>query len=234
MFNPDADAAPINPLPKSVILLLCLIGGVELALQLGERGMIGGATAIGWRLEWGRLYGFYDPLFEWMRVNDTYRLADLARFFTFSFVHGSLTHILFILVFVLAVGKFVAEVCGDIALLIIFISSAAIGALVYGLVFDEDLLLLGGYPAVYGLIGAFTWVQFELRRNDGESGARAFQLIGAFMAIQLVYKLIYAGGNDWLAELVGFFVGFGLAIVFAPGGRYRIAALFTRLRNRSN
>jgi hypothetical protein len=51
MFNPNADAAPINPLPKSVIILLCLVAFVEFILQLGERGLIGGSAAVGWRLE---------------------------------------------------------------------------------------------------------------------------------------------------------------------------------------
>lgn len=59
MFNPNADAAPINPLPKSVIILLCLVAFVELVLQLGERGLVGGPAAIGWRLELVRKYGFF-------------------------------------------------------------------------------------------------------------------------------------------------------------------------------
>lgn len=62
---------------------------------------------------------FFDPIFEWMRVNNNYNVNDLARFFTFSFIHGSATHIIFILVFIAAIGKFVAEVYGDIILLII-------------------------------------------------------------------------------------------------------------------
>jgi membrane associated rhomboid family serine protease len=232
MFNPNSDEAPINPLPKAVILLLCIVGGVELVLQLGERGLIGGPMAIGWRLEWARAFGFSDTVFDWMRTNQSLRIADLARLFTYSFIHGSLTHILFILVFILAIGKFVAEICGDIALLVIFMASAVIGALGYGLILDEGQLLIGGYPAVYGLLGAFTWVQFEIRREKGESGARAFQLIGAFMIIQLVYKFMYSGGNDWLAELFGFLTGFGLAIVFVPGGWFRVVQQFSRLRRR--
>lgn len=230
MYNPDADASPINPLPRSVILLLCLVGGVEVILQLGERGMIGGPMAIGWRLDWGREFGFYDPIFEWMRTNQTYDLANVGRFLTYAFFHGGGTHILFVLVLLLALGKYVAEVCGDLAVLIIFPVSAIVGALAYGLLLDEEVLLIGAYPAVYGLLGAFTWVRFVIERANGQSGARAFGIITFFMIIQIGYKLYYGGANDWVAELFGFMAGFGLGVVLSPGGRARLRGLFSAVR----
>jgi membrane associated rhomboid family serine protease len=230
MYNPDADASPINPLPKSVIVLLCLVGGVELILQLGERGMIGGPMAIGWRLGWAREFGFYDPIFEWMRANQTFEIANVGRFLTYAFFHSGGTHILFVLVLLLALGKYVAEICGDLAVLIIFPVSAIIGALSYGLLLNEDLLLIGAYPAVYGLLGAFTWVRFVIERSNGQSGLRAFAIITFFMIIQIGFKLIYGGANDWVAELSGFFTGFALAVALAPGGRARVNAVFAKLR----
>tara|TARA_R110002124_G_scaffold70948_5_gene189978 strand:- start:2067 stop:2765 length:699 start_codon:yes stop_codon:yes gene_type:complete len=230
MYNPDADASPINPLPKSVIILLCLVGGVEFILQLGERGLIGGPMAVGWRLDWGRAFGFYDPIFEWMRVNQTYDFANLSRFLTYAFIHSSGAQILFVLVLLLALGKYVAEACGDLAVLIIFPVSAIVGALAYGLILNEDLLLIGGYPAVYGLLGAFSWLRFVIERNNGQSGLRAFGIIIFFMIIQLGYRIYYGGANDWVAELFGFFTGFGLAIVLAPGGRARAQNMFAKLR----
>jgi membrane associated rhomboid family serine protease len=232
MFNPNADAAPINPLPKSVIILLCLVAFVEFILQLGERGLIGGSAAVGWRLELVRKYGFFDPIFELMRVNNNYNIHDLVRFFTFSFIHGSATHIIFILVFIAAIGKFVAEVYGDVILLIIFVFSGAIGALGYGVILNEDFLLIGGYPAVYGLIGAFTWVQLHILRQKKESGLKAFQLIGFFLVIQLVFKIVYSiSHNDWLAEVIGFLTGFFIAFILSPVGKQLLVKIVLRLRN---
>jgi membrane associated rhomboid family serine protease len=232
MYNPDADASPINPLPNSVVLLLVLVGGIELVLQLAERGMIGGPTGIGWRLEWARAFGYFDPVFEWMRVNNDYGLRDLSRFATYPFIHVGGVHILFVLVFIAALGKFVAELLGDFAVLVIFMLSAIAGAFAYGLIFDDSTLLIGGYPAVYGLLGAFTWVKFLIERMEGKSGLRAFGLIGFFMTIQLAYKLFFGGNNEWLAELFGFGAGFTLAIIFGPGGISMIRHGFNRLRQR--
>lgn len=232
MYNPDADASPINPLPKSVVLLLLLVGGVEVALQLAERGMIGGPAGIGWRLQWAQAFGYFDSVFEWMRVNQDYSLRELSRFVTYPFIHISATHILFVLVFIAALGKYVAEVLGDLAVFVIFLSSAIIGALAYSLIFDDSNALLGGYPAVYGLLGAFTWVRFLIERMEGNSGLRAFGLIGFFMTIQLAYKLFFGGNNEWLAELFGFGAGFTLAIAFGPGGLGMIRSLFGWIRQR--
>ena len=232
MYNPDADASPINPLPKSVVLLLLLVGGVEVALQLAERGMIGGPMGIGWRLDWARAFGYFDPVFEWMRVNQDYNIKEMARFVTYPFIHIGGAHILFVLVFIAALGKFVAEVLGDLAVLVIFVASGIVGALAFGLILDDTTLLIGGYPAVYGLLGAFTWVQFLVQRMEGKSGLRAFGLIGFFMAIQLAYKLLFGGNNEWLAELFGFGAGFALAIIFGPGGVAMLRNGFKRLRKR--
>ena len=60
MFDPDADAPPINPLPPVVIVLVLMIGAVEGVLQLAEAGVIGAPGGAGWRLEWGRQYGAFN------------------------------------------------------------------------------------------------------------------------------------------------------------------------------
>jgi len=213
MFNPNFNQAPINILPKSVILLLCLIIFIELILQSGEKGLIGDQNSIAWRMELVRKYGFFDSIFEWMRINNTYNVNDLLRFFTFNFIHRSFTEIIFVLVFIAAFGKFTAEVYGDLAFLIIFLLSGAFAALGYG-TFLNGTLLIGAYPAVYGVIGAFTWVQFYLQRTKGLSGFQAFHLIIIFMVISLVYNIIYSNNNnEWVAEIIGFITGFFLAII---------------------
>jgi len=96
---------------------------------------------------------------------------------------------------------------------LIFILSGAIGALGFG-IFANGTLLVGGYPAVYGLIGAFTWVQFAIQRMKGETGFQAFHLIIFFMIIALIYNLVYSNNNnEWIAEIIGFISGFCISIL---------------------
>lgn len=232
MYNDELNAPPINPLPPVVILLCCLIGGIELIFQAAEAGFIGGPEAIGWRVSAVQQYAFSDKLFDWMRVNRVYSGHNMLRFVTYTFIHQSLMHALFALVFLLALGKYVAEIMHPIAVLVIFFASAAVGALVYSIALDERFALIGAYPAVYGLIGAYTWLRFSRLKSEGKNGFPAFNLIIFFTAIMLIYKLIFGGANDWLAELVGFCVGFVLAVFFSPNGMQRVEAMLKLARQR--
>lgn len=221
--------SPFNSIPPVVLVLALVIFGIELAFQAGARGFAGGPTAVGWRLEAVRSFGFVDQIFDQMIALNLWPTEHLKRFVTYPFVHANFTHMLFVLVFLLALGKMVGEVFRAWAVLVVFFGSAIVGAVVFGLVVDDPYPLIGGYPAVYGLIGAFTfllWVDLALR---GAPQARAFTLIGFLMGIQLVFGLIFGGGKDWVADLAGFATGFGLSFVVSPGGWGRV---MERLRQR--
>ncbi len=232
MYSDDLNAPPVNPLPNVVILLCCLVGGVELVFQMAEAGFIGGQEGIGWRISAMQQYAFSDRLFDWMRVNGSYSGRNMLRFVTYSFLHQSLMHAVFALVFILALGKFVADILHPVAVLMIFFASAIIGAFVYSIVLDDPGALIGAYPAIYGLIGAYTWLRFSSLQDEGKSGFSAFNLIIFFTVIMLVYKLAFGGSNDWLAELVGFCVGFVLSVALGPNGMRRLQTVLKLTRQR--
>jgi membrane associated rhomboid family serine protease len=232
MYDPDANQPPLNPLPPVVWILALAIVGVELMFQAGEAGFIGGPEAVGWRLEHARNFGFFDAVFDWMRQNRSFPLEHVQRFVTFHFVHGSFTHAAFVVVFILALGKFVGELFSPWSVLVVFFGSAIIGVAGYSIILDESNLIIGGYPGVYGLIGAFTWVLFMDARMAGNSGISAFRLIAFFMALQLIYKILFNTSNEWLAELIAFGSGFALSFLVAPNAGRRLNGYLNQLRNR--
>jgi membrane associated rhomboid family serine protease len=232
MYDQDLNAPPINPLPLVVIFLTCLIGGAEVIFSAAEAGFLGGQDAIGWRVAAVQQYAFSDTLFDWMRVNGLYSMENMTRFATYLFIHQSFMHSLFALVFVLAIGKFVAEIMNPFAVLLVFFASGALGAAVYSIALDEQFALIGAYPAVYGLIGAFTWLRFSSLQDAGENGLQAFNLIIFFMTIAIIYKFLFGGTNEWLAELVGFAVGFVLSIALGPDGKRRLEKMLKITRER--
>jgi membrane associated rhomboid family serine protease len=221
--------SPINPLPAVVVVLALVIFGVEAAFQLGARGIVGGPEAVGWRLAAVQKYAFLGDVFDQMLAQNIWPMQHVMRFVTYPFIHGSFTHMLFVIVFLLALGKMVAEVFSAWAVLVVFFGSAIMGALVYALVLDDPYPLIGGYPAVYGLIGAFTFLLWVKLAMSGGPQARAFTLIGFLLGIQLVFGLLFGGGKDWVADLAGFVTGFGLSFVVSPGGFGRVV---DRLRQR--
>lgn len=228
---------PVNPLPPVAIALAAIIFAVEVIFQLGARGLVGGPEAISWRRDALLQYGFSDIAFDRMLELGVWDGDAVMRMFTYPFVHYGMGQALFMVVLVLALGKWVGERLAQWTIVAIFVASAVIGAAVFGLLLEQRLVLVGGFPAAYGLIGAFTFLLWSRLAETGGPQGRAFVLIGALMGIQLIFGLIggfLSGGSgpvqkDWVADLAGFAAGFGLTVLLSPGGWARMV---DRLRRR--
>lgn len=212
------DIHPLNPLPWVVWLLALPIVAFEAVFALGSAGLVGGPAAIGWRQQAYQRFAFVPDYLRSMWEAWVWPLPEVARIVTYPFVHGSFTHALMVLVFILALGKMVGEIFRPLAVLAIFFGAAIIGALVYTALPVTERPLFGGYPAVYGLVGAYTFILWAHLGALQANRARAFTLIGFLLGIQLVFGLVFGGGWDWVAEIAGFATGFGLSFLVAPGG----------------
>ncbi|MCC6306556.1 MAG: rhomboid family intramembrane serine protease [Rhodobacteraceae bacterium] len=222
-MDKDRNAPPLNRLPAVVWILVLPIVAVEVLLWAGAEGLVGGPQAIGWRLEAIRDLAFLPELFDWMAANGRWPLVHVARLVAHPFVHQSFTHMLFVAVFLLALGKAVGEVFAPWAVLAVFFGAAAGGALAYWLLLDAPAPVYGGFPAVYGLLGAFTWLLWLRAGLEGRSRWPAFRLIGVLAAFQILV-VVALGGSDlgFVAELAGFGAGFGLSFIVSPGAWPRI------------
>ncbi len=90
---------------------------------------------------------------------------------------------------------------------------------------DGAVPLIGVWPGVYGLIGAFTWITWMNLGAQGRNQVSAFRLIAFLMALQLVFAVLFAGEGGFLfrlslalPEITGFFAGLALSPFVAPGG----------------
>lgn len=226
--NPDL-IPPVNKLPPAVLALFFPIALGEAAFALGQAGLIGGPQAIGWRLGLVRELGFHGAILQEMWTRGVWPLDHLMRIVTYPFIHVSFTHSIFAMVLLLALGKMVAERLGSLAFLALFFGSAMGGALGFALLTGGQEWLVGAYPGVYGLIGGYSYVMWRSLGAKGMSQAPAFSLIAMLMGLQLLFSMFTDVGTTWLADLVGFFVGFALCFVVAPGEWRRLRA---RLRGR--
>jgi membrane associated rhomboid family serine protease len=222
-MDQDLNAPPLNPLPWIVWALALPMIAMELVLTLAEHGVVGGPQGIGWRLQAVERFGLFPELLKYQWETGGQPLAELYRLVSYVLVHGSFTNALFAIVMFLALGKMVGEVFRWWGVLVIFAGSAAIGGAAYGLLVPGiRMQLIGAFPAVYGLIGAFTFLIWTNLARVGASKYRAFSLIGMLLAVQLVFGVLFGGSWDWVAEVTGFVVGFLLSFVVSPGGFRRV------------
>lgn len=222
-MDQDHNAPPLNPLPWIVWVLALPVIAMELVLSLAERGLVGGAQGIGWRLQAVERFGLFPELLKYQWQTGGQPLGELHRLVSYALVHGSFTHAIFAVVMLLALGKWVGEIFRWWGVLIVVLGSAAAGALAYGLLVpDLRAPLIGAYPAVYGLIGAFTFQIFTNLAKVGANKYRAFSLIGALLFVQFLFGVLFGGGWDWVADVAGFAAGFLLSFVVSPGGFRRV------------
>ena len=218
----DRNAPPLNPLPAIVWVLALPIIAMEVVVGLAGAGVLGGLEGAGWRLQALERFVFSPPLMQAMMERGEYPLAQVMRLVTYPFVHGSTTHAVFVVVILLALGKMVGEVFRWWAVLVVFFGAAVAGAFAYMAVPGNAAPLFGGYPAVYGLIGGFTFLLWVNLAAVGANKYRAFSLIGFLLGIQLLFGLLFGGGYEWVADVAGFAAGFLLSFVVSPGGWGRV------------
>ncbi|MRX49639.1 rhomboid family intramembrane serine protease [Paracoccus sp. S-4012] len=220
------DESPFNPLPLVVWALVLPAVASEAVFALNSAGFTGGGIGLrGRALE----LAAYPPemalrMWQWgvMVWDQSYRILS------YPFIHYGFTHAAFVVVFTLALGKVLSETFRPVGVLGLWFGCTIGAALIYttiaallpGIRFAP---LVGGFPPVYGFVGAFTFLLWARLGQIGGNRMRAFSLIGMLLLFQLTFGLIFGGaGTSWIAEIAGFCLGFGLSFVLVPGGPARV------------
>lgn len=222
--------SPINTIPPVIIILALAIIGIEAVLQLADLGLVGGQRGVGWRVDAVQRFGFSGAVMDRILTQNDYSFGMLSRMLTYPFINSGLTQMAFCAALTLALGKFTAEFYGGVKILILYAVTAIVGAIAFGLIAPNAYPLIGGFPPVYGLIGAYTYALWLNLGAMGENQLKAFRLIAVLLGLQLVFGLIFNTGYGWVAELSAFVAGFALSLLLAPGGW---AAFLRRMRTRS-
>lgn len=218
--------SPINPLPAVVWLLAMPIIASEAVFGLGRLGLIGGAEGVGLRLSGLQMSAYAPEMVQRMWAMGAVDWRQVYRLVSYPFVNYSVMQALFVLAFTLALGNLVAREFRPWAVVVLYLGSAIGGALVYTLAMSFlpglSAPLIGGYPAIYGLVGAFTFLLWTRLAAANANRMRAFTLIGMLLLFQLVFGIVFGGaGYGWIAEIAGFAVGFGLSFLLVDGGMAR-------------
>lgn len=133
--------------------------------------------------------------------------------FTAIYLHGSLLHILFNVLWIRQLGPAVEELYGPARLVVIFTVSGAAGFLAsnwLGVVFT-----IGASGSIFGLLGAM--VAFG-RKRGGLFGRMVLRQYGQWALILFVLGFFMAGVNNW-AHAAGFAGGYAAGLLLSLAER---------------
>ena len=137
--------------------------------------------------------------------------GQLYRLFTAAFLHESVTHLLFNMVSLLAVGPPVERAMGRGRFLVLYLL-AAVGGSVCAYVFGPPLVIgVGASGAIFGIFGAW----FSLARAWRADTAVIVLLIGILLAYSF-----YDPRIDWRAHVGGLVTGVAVGAVMAAAARW--------------
>jgi rhomboid protease GluP len=143
----DHNVSPFNALPPVVVALAVVIAGLGGDVPAGDgSGFWAGRAASAGGLRQCRITrcSMRSRIGCWPMGR--FPPEQLLRFLTYPLIHGGFVHAAFVVVFILAIGKMVAEVFSPLAFIAIFWVSAVFGALAYVLLLDSPFPLIGRLP----------------------------------------------------------------------------------------
>ena len=139
--------------------------------------------------------------------------------FTAVYLHGSLLHILFNLIWVRQLAPPVEELFGRARLVVIFTVSGVMGFVVSNLAGVQ--FTIGASGAIFGLLGAM--VQYG-RSRGGAFGLSVFRQYGQWALVIFVLGFLMPGINNF-AHAGGFGAGYLAALLAGHGERGREGGL---------
>lgn len=175
---------------------------IEPAAALHPRGPFDLFSPSGRALDWLGMTG----AFAWQQ-------GRWWTLLTAIYLHGSLLHILFNVLWIRQLGPAVEELYGPARLVIIFTVSGALGFVVSN--FVSAYPTVGASGAIFGLLGAM--VAYG-RRRGGTFGAMVLRQYGQWALVLFILGFFMAGVNN-LAHAGGFVGGFGAGLVLSFSDR---------------
>lgn len=197
---------PTSPfhLPWPIALVLALITLPELVLTAADKGLIGSA---GWRYVALSNGAFWAGILEDWHPN--YPGQSFAMFFSYSFLHAGLGHLLGNAAGLIWLGPLVARHLRVRAVLLLYGACVLGGGLAFGALTQSTAPMVGASGAIFGLAGA----ALMLACLDRPDKALHWGIGGtlALVVLNAVIWWLQGGQLAWETHLGGFVVGAALA-----------------------
>lgn len=194
----------ITCLPEAIFTLLA-------ADLIGQGNLRNIAFAYGafWN---GLLHAGWEPI---------YPIQPQTMFLTYALLHGGMLHLVGNMIAVLALGGIVVARIGQQGFLLLYALTAIGGAAGFALLSSGTAPMVGASGAVFGLIGAWKFWEWQMRRHFGASLGPVWRSLAGLAGLNVLLWLLLSGFLAWEAHLGGFVTGVIFAAAVTPSLRYR-------------
>jgi len=197
-----------------VIGLIGICAAIELSLQLGDWGLIATTRLRQTVYEYA---GFWPGLLDNWRPN--FEGQPWSMFFTYSFVHGGLAHLVVNMITLWSLAPAVIKRVRGRGFVILYAAAVVGGAIGYALLNPGVRPMVGASGALFGLAGGLlAWAYVD--RFTAQQGLWPIaQAIVLLIALNLVLWWAMGGQLAWETHLGGFVTGWLFATVIDPRPR---------------
>ncbi len=216
-MGPEHISLPTRANAPAVIWLVGLTCLPEVVLTLLQAGLLDGDALRRWTVMHGAFWN--GLLADWQPL---YPLQPTAMFVTYAFLHGGFLHLIGNMVVVLALGGIAVARVGQQGFLLLYALSAIGGGAGFALLSSSEAPMVGASGAVFGLIGAWQYWEWQLRRHLGSPLGPVWRRLVGLALLNVVLWLLLSGLLAWEAHLGGFVVGVVFAALVTPNLRYRV------------
>ncbi len=143
-------------------------------------------------------------------------------FITYAFLHGGFLHLIGNMIAVLALGGIVVARIGQQGFLLLYALTAIGGAAGFALLSGSTSPMIGASGAVFGLIGAWKFWEWQVRRKMRADMGPLWRSLLGLAALNVLLWVLLSGLLAWEAHLGGFVTGVLFAAIVTPSLRYRI------------
>lgn len=145
-----------------------------------------------------------DLIGRFAQINAAIAAGEWWRIFTVVLLHGSITHILFNMWALWALGPQIERGVGTWPFVALYLASAAIGGVFAFYLGDLNDVGVGASGAIFGLFGI--WISWALHRRSTNQGRALLSQLGFLLLINAALPLIFPG-ISWQAHLGGLLTG---------------------------
>ena len=195
-----------NDVPPGVLAVGSLIVVIEILLQI---------LGLEWRSAAFLLFAFFPIEFN-TPYKELFFGQNFTMFFSYSLLHGNFFHMIVNVAILFALGKQIEEQVGMINFILIFVSTAVIGAVTYQILASENPApMVGASGGVFGFFGFLKGNELFFRLKNNLTILPFLNLVFGLVVLHIVLILLHPSiipfEIGWHGHLGGFVFGVLLA-----------------------